>query len=201
MPRLPEQAPTTQVQSRRFPLAAVAAVLTLVFGIASVAYVFGIRPASTAATTTLKSEPAPSLSPTLSRPTAPETTVASPRSTGTVTVTPSRRETTGAATDSGPSTVCTYSGSGEPNPEYPFSFFLSTAVADTSDSEVRAAVSSIQEVLRAAGYKNRVGGPVYVDGIFGPATAFSVRSFQVDNALTVDGKVGPETWRALSEYC
>jgi peptidoglycan hydrolase-like protein with peptidoglycan-binding domain len=39
--------------------------------------------------------------------------------------------------------------------------------------------------------------PKGIDGIFGPHTAQAVRSYQNDLDLTVDGIVGPQTWRSL----
>jgi peptidoglycan hydrolase-like protein with peptidoglycan-binding domain len=40
---------------------------------------------------------------------------------------------------------------------------------------------------------------VVVDGVFGPNTETSVRSFQQSANLTVDGIVGPLTWHALPD--
>jgi peptidoglycan hydrolase-like protein with peptidoglycan-binding domain len=41
------------------------------------------------------------------------------------------------------------------------------------------------------------GWVISVDGIFGPATALVVRKFQSEKLLTVDGIIGPQTWRAM----
>lgn len=41
------------------------------------------------------------------------------------------------------------------------------------------------------------GGPVAVDGIFGPQTERAVRTVQNAAGIRVDGIVGPATWRAL----
>jgi peptidoglycan hydrolase-like protein with peptidoglycan-binding domain len=38
---------------------------------------------------------------------------------------------------------------------------------------------------------------VQIDGIFGPQTEQAVRGFQDALDITVDGVVGPVTWRAL----
>jgi hypothetical protein len=43
-------------------------------------------------------------------------------------------------------------------------------------------------------------GALTVDGVYGSGTRSRVRSFQDDAGLTVDGKVGPQTWRKLRTY-
>lgn len=57
-----------------------------------------------------------------------------------------------------------------------------------SGDEVRA----IQMLL-----KDKFGYNIAVDGIFGPATADAVKSFQSSKGLAVDGIVGPNTWQRL----
>lgn len=52
-------------------------------------------------------------------------------------------------------------------------------------------VRQVQEALI------RVGFSLVPDGIYGPITQGSVRQFQTDKALTVDGVVGPQTRAAL----
>ena len=49
----------------------------------------------------------------------------------------------------------------------------------------------LQFVLSQYGYD------IAVDGIFGAKTAAAVRDFQTNNGLSVDGIVGPNTWRFL----
>ncbi|WP_443058158.1 peptidoglycan-binding domain-containing protein [Streptomyces sp. JWR5-1] len=44
---------------------------------------------------------------------------------------------------------------------------------------------------------NTYGHQLAVDGVFGSGTAGAVRSFQKSKGLSVDGVVGPNTWRAL----
>ena len=59
---------------------------------------------------------------------------------------------------------------------------------------VGSEVQLVQEMLQTLGYL--LGEP---DGVYGPNTELSVRNFQMQNGLLVDGKVGPETFARLSE--
>jgi peptidoglycan hydrolase-like protein with peptidoglycan-binding domain len=54
-------------------------------------------------------------------------------------------------------------------------------------------VTKLQVALTAGGFD-----PGPIDGRFGSKTERAVRGFQSDRGLTVDGIVGPHTWRALS---
>lgn len=55
--------------------------------------------------------------------------------------------------------------------------------------------SHVIELQRLLAEDNVSPGPI--DGAFGPATEAAVRVFQKRHGLTVDGVVGPATWRAL----
>lgn len=55
-------------------------------------------------------------------------------------------------------------------------------------------VRDLQERLIATGFLLPRHG---ADGIFGPETERSVKSFQKSNGLNIDGVVGPETWERL----
>ncbi|MGH6835234.1 MAG: peptidoglycan-binding protein [Methylocella sp.] len=52
-------------------------------------------------------------------------------------------------------------------------------------------VTRLQEALRQKGIS------VPIEAVFGPGTETAVRQFQLSNKLTVDGIVGPATWKAL----
>ncbi|MGH9120184.1 MAG: peptidoglycan-binding domain-containing protein [Acidimicrobiales bacterium] len=55
-----------------------------------------------------------------------------------------------------------------------------------------AAVEQAQRLLAGAGFDI---GPI--DGIFGPKLVAAIKVLQEKHGLTVDGVVGPRTWRAL----
>ena len=53
----------------------------------------------------------------------------------------------------------------------------------------------IQKALVQAGYYKGA-----IDGVIGKRTKASIRSFQKDNGLSVDGRVGPKTWAKLETH-
>jgi len=57
-----------------------------------------------------------------------------------------------------------------------------------------AAVSKAQQLLKDKGYYQG-----RIDGDFGPATGNAITAFQRANGLTVDGKIGAQTWDKLQQ--
>ncbi|WP_205127318.1 MULTISPECIES: peptidoglycan-binding protein [Okeania] len=55
-------------------------------------------------------------------------------------------------------------------------------------------VRRVQKKLKEGGYLNNDSD---VEGIYGPITEAAVRKFQTNEGITVDGVVGPETYRKL----
>jgi N-acetylmuramoyl-L-alanine amidase/Putative peptidoglycan binding domain len=64
-------------------------------------------------------------------------------------------------------------------------------IVTVRNGSVGEAVRGVQSQLRSRGYS------ITVDGIFGSQTETAVRSFQSSRGLTVDGIVGPITWKYL----
>lgn len=85
-----------------------------------------------------------------------------------------------------------------PNLGYPLGQLLAVGMADSGTPAVRETVRSVQEALWMGYYTNRLGKPIVIDGVYGPATAHAIRVFQRRHHLAVDGKVGPTTWKALA---
>jgi peptidoglycan hydrolase-like protein with peptidoglycan-binding domain len=59
-------------------------------------------------------------------------------------------------------------------------------------NEIEKTVSEFQKRLYKLGYE--IGE---IDGIQGIKTISAIRKFQLDNQLTIDGVVGPQTWKNL----
>lgn len=60
-----------------------------------------------------------------------------------------------------------------------------------------ATVKTLQRILKQLGYKDSAGKVLAVDGSFGPATEYALRSFQKTCGITVDGICGVKTWNKL----
>jgi peptidoglycan hydrolase-like protein with peptidoglycan-binding domain len=88
-----------------------------------------------------------------------------------------------------------------PNRHYPYSFMLSVRNRGTSNPNIRASVTDIQDMIGLfSGYTDQ-RQTVIVDGTYGRQTRRAVRWYQAYSHLTVDGKVGRQTWRSLASHC
>lgn len=56
------------------------------------------------------------------------------------------------------------------------------------------------EVKKLQAALNRAGASLTVDGAYGPKTEQTVRNFQEDYGLKVDGVCGPSTWGGLGLF-
>ncbi len=65
----------------------------------------------------------------------------------------------------------------------------------TATGEALSYQQKIQTALKNAGLYT---GPI--DGKIGPASRKAIETFQKNNSLNVDGKVGPKTWAMLEQY-
>jgi peptidoglycan hydrolase-like protein with peptidoglycan-binding domain len=60
-------------------------------------------------------------------------------------------------------------------------------------------VSAVQRLLVGEGLLRQTSEEDQVDGVYGPATAKAVETFQLREGLSVDGQVGPNTLKALRD--
>ncbi len=113
-----------------------------------------------------------------------------PGSSDTPTTGPSTGPSTGLST--GPATGPGTSGQTSGNPGTTNGGTVAVATRPTVRRGANGAhVTYLQTRLKALGYT------IAVDGVFGPGTESTVRSFQRSNSLTADGIVGPQTWALL----
>ena len=73
--------------------------------------------------------------------------------------------------------------------------FLAAIASATSQILKGGSQGGAVKILQ--GSLNLKGYPLVQDGIFGPATDSAVRWYQRNNGLTVDGIVGPNTWKSI----
>ena len=69
---------------------------------------------------------------------------------------------------------------------------LYAGYASKGQANLKSAVRGLQKILVKKGGYN-----IDVDGLFGPATQRAVKNWQGKKKLTVDGIVGPNTWKSL----
>ena len=68
----------------------------------------------------------------------------------------------------------------------------------SADSALFPEKPNIQDIQQALKNANIYSGKI--DGVSGPKTKRAIESFQEQNDLKVDGKVGPKTWQKLKVY-
>ncbi len=71
-------------------------------------------------------------------------------------------------------------------------------LARSGYNNVPAQVKMLQRLLRDIRYRGRDGKELTINSRFDANTDYAVRAFQKKNGLTVDGVVGPATWKKLT---
>ena len=59
------------------------------------------------------------------------------------------------------------------------------------------AVKTLQRLLNALGYTDATEKALVVDGSFGAATLYALKSYQTVKQLEIDGICGAETWKSI----
>ncbi len=73
--------------------------------------------------------------------------------------------------------------------------FSPTSPSDSPSGVDKPSVQNIQQALKNANiYLGKI------DGVLGPKTKKAIESFQEQNSLKADGKVGSKTWQKLKTY-
>ena len=73
-----------------------------------------------------------------------------------------------------------------------------TDMQDVQENSASMEKPSFQDIQQALASAKLYEGKI--DGILGPETRKAIESFQSQNGLKADGKVGPKTWQKLKEY-
>lgn len=58
-------------------------------------------------------------------------------------------------------------------------------------------VAELQAFLNLQGFRDAHGNPLETDGIFGRLTKQALKAYQARSSITVDGRLGPETYQAM----
>jgi len=73
-----------------------------------------------------------------------------------------------------------------------------TGMQDVQEDSAYMEKPSFQDIQQALANAKLYEGKI--DGILGPETRKAIESFQSQNGLKADGKVGPKTWQKLKGY-
>lgn len=74
-------------------------------------------------------------------------------------------------------------------------YHVSKKARPAFEKKGKPSIKQIQLALKNAGYN-----PGRVDGTMGRQTRIAIKSFQKDNNIRADGRVGKQTWNLLKKY-